>query len=494
MATETTETATAELPLILAGPVLVTGAGISGRGIAQLLTDLGVSVEITDENETAVAEAAEATGAVGISVAQAQERLGTYSCVVTSPGWPPTAKLLVAAAEAGLEVVGDVEVCYLLDQAKVFGPSRSWLVVTGTNGKTTATAMLAAMLVEAGAAAVAVGNIGVSVADALTSADRADVLVVEMSSFQLHWSKDLVPEVGILLNLAEDHIDWHGSMAEYAAAKAKVLKAPIAVVGADDPLVMEQVAGLETTENIVGFSLAEPMPGQLGIREGKLVDATGMVVDGDELTGESEVVLAEADGIQPPGTAGIYDALAAAGAARAVGVSAAQVSAALATFEVAGHRGQVVAEKDGIVAVDNSKATNPHAADSALSGYESIVWIAGGQLKDADVSELIATHAKRLKAVAVLGADREVIAAAVEKLAPGVEVFVTDATDPEEAMSAVCAWAVTQAESGDAIVLAPAAASLDMYSGMAHRGNLFTQYISEHLGAHVTDGHEGEPQ
>ncbi len=460
---------TPALPEILSGTVLVTGAGISGVGIARLLADLNVDVLIADANETARDRAMEVADVAGIHPDQAMAELSRFSCVVTSPGWRPDTPLLQAAQAAGLEVLGDVELCYRLDRASVFGPPRTWMVVTGTNGKTTTTSMLASIMQHAGYQAEAVGNIGVSVAEAISAPQRIDVLVAELSSFQLHWSSQLVPDVGVLLNLAEDHIDWHGSMAAYAAAKAKVLAAPLAIAGLDDALTQRYV-----TTPIMGFTMHPPQAGQVGMTDGMIVD---------NLHGTPRNIVPVA-GLEPPGPAGIYDALAATAAAVALvpDLQPSVIAQALQSFKVAGHRGQQVAEARGIVAIDNSKATNPHAADSALAGYDSVIWVAGGQLKGAEVDDLIAHHAHRLKAVALMGVDRNIIRESVEKHAPGVPIFVTDDTDPQSAMDAVCAWAVTQASSGDAIVLAPAAASLDMYTGMGQRGVLFAESVSAHLG------------
>ena len=460
---------TPALSEILYGTVLVPGAGISGVGIARLLADLNVDVLIADANETARDRAMEVADVAGIHPDQAMTELSRFSCVVTSPGWRPDTPLLQAAQAAGLEVLGDVELCYRLDRASVFGPPRTWMVVTGTNGKTTTTSMLASIMQHAGYQAEAVGNIGVSVAEAVSAPQRIDVLVAELSSFQLHWSSQLVPDVGVLLNLAEDHIDWHGSMAAYAAAKAKVLAAPLAIAGLDDALVQQYV-----TTPVMGFTMHPPQVGQVGVTNGTIVD---------NLHGTPRNIVPVA-GLEPPGPAGIYDALAATAAAVALvpDLQPSVIAQALQSFKVAGHRGQQVAEARGIVAIDNSKATNPHAADSALAGHDSVIWVAGGQLKGAEVDDLIARHAHRLKAVALMGVDRNIIRESVEKHAPGVPIFVTDDTDPQSAMDAVCAWAVTQASSGDAIVLAPAAASLDMYTGMGQRGVLFAESVSAHLG------------
>lgn len=449
------------LPDVIQGNILVAGAGVSGTGTAKLLQNLGADFLLVDASVAAL-ERAE-----GLPTARIDEALlEDADLVVTSPGWRPDAPFLLAAQQRGIPVIGDVELAYRLDRAEVFGARRTWMVVTGTNGKTTTTAMLAAMMQAGGLSAQAVGNIGVSVAQALEG-PRVDVLVAELSSFQLHWSEQLLPDVGVLLNLADDHIDWHGSFEAYADAKAKVLQAPVHIAGKDDPEVWRRA-----DQQTIGFGLGAPEDGELGVLDGALVSRA---------FGDDHLVLAQAAGIQPAGPAGLYDALAAAAAARAMGVSAEDIAAALAKFQVAGHRGQQVVGSS-ILAIDNSKATNPHAADAALAGFDSLVWVAGGQLKGASVDELIATHAHRMKAAALLGQDRELIADALARLAPEVPVMQSDSADPHEAMREVTRWAVQQAGPQDAIVLAPAAASLDMYTGMAQRGDLFARYIVEAQG------------
>lgn len=435
---------------------LIAGAGVSGQGTARLLRVAGLPFDIVDDDpaKTDILRSNE------ISFAD-------YDTVVTSPGWRPDSPLLVAAKEAGCEVIGDVELCYRLDKQGVFGPPRDWLVVTGTNGKTTTTGMLAAIMQEAahytGKKAVACGNIGVAVGDALIMEERADVLVAELSSFQLHWSEHLTPDAAVLLNLAEDHIDWHGSFEAYAQAKAKVFTASTAVAGIDDERVRDYAPA-----HAIGFTVNEPQAGQVGIIDGGIVSRIG----------DTPVRITAIEGIEPPGRAGVLDALAASAIAITRGAAPEQIDRALHSYTVAGHRGAVV-HKDSdndIVWIDNSKATNPHAADSALKATTSkIVWVAGGQLKGADVSSLIQDHGEKFRAVALLGVDGLKIKHAVETFAPSVPTFYTDSTDPVEAMEQVVNFATEQALPGDAVILAPAAASLDMYTGMAQRGNLFVQ-------------------
>ncbi|MDY5784901.1 UDP-N-acetylmuramoyl-L-alanine--D-glutamate ligase [Corynebacterium sp.] len=467
------------IPGFLRGPVLLAGAGVSGRGAATLLHRLGVDLTVADDNEVNRRAVAAATGARTLPTSEVAQQIDSFGVVITSPGWRPDSPLLVAARDAGVEVIGDVELCFRLDRAGVFGAPRTWLAVTGTNGKTTTTGMLAAMMQRFGAdngkRAQACGNIGVAVSDALMDPQRVDILVAELSSFQLHWSSELVPDAGVLLNLAEDHIDWHGSFDAYGADKAKVLRAPIAVAGIDDAEVA-RIAGELTgkrgpdARDIAGFTLAEPADGQVGVVGGEIVARAS---DGD-------VVLASADGIEPAGVAGVLDALAAAAVAYLVGASPAHIQAALADYRVEGHRGAVVHSAHGVDWVDNSKATNPHAAHSALEGAGTVVWIAGGQLKGADVEELVRDHAEQFRAVAVLGTDRAIIADAVAAHAPGVPVFVTDSDDPEQAITDVVNFAAAQARAGDTVMLAPAAASLDMFSGMSQRGDMFAAAAMRH--------------
>ncbi|AWB84355.1 UDP-N-acetylmuramoyl-L-alanine--D-glutamate ligase [Corynebacterium liangguodongii] len=454
------------------GTVLVAGAGVSGLGALELLRAAGVRSAVADDSAERRGQAAQRFGVEALSTADAAGRLGEFSAVVTSPGWRPDSPLLVEAALAGVEVLGDVEACYRLDRAGVFGAPRRWLVVTGTNGKTTTTGMLASIMscagAETGLRAMACGNIGVAIGEALVARERVDVLVAELSSFQLHWSSKLRADAGVLLNLAEDHIDWHGSFEAYAEAKAKVLESVVAVAGVDDPDVARLV-GLTGRDDIVGFTLARPAEGQVGVVDGRILWRRGGV----------DVDVASAAGIEPQGVAGVLDALAAAAVAVTQGVAPRHIQAGLERYRVGGHRGAVVHRGRGVEWVDNSKATNPHAANVALAGgaaaggERSVIWVAGGQLKGAEIDQLVADHAAKFRAVALLGADRQAFQEALRRHAPGVEVFTTDATDPREAMESCVAFAAARALPGDTVILAPAAASLDMFTGMAARGDAF---------------------
>jgi len=472
--------------------VLVTGAGITGRAVLAALTPLGVRATLTDDSPSALTSYAQ-QGVAVIDPANAVERIADFGLVVTSPGFPPTAPVLAAAAAAGVPIWGDVELAWRLDQSGRFGAPRRWLVVTGTNGKTTTTSMLYAMLEAAGRRAVLCGNIGDPVLDLL---DRpAEVLAVELSSFQLHWAPSLRPEAGVVLNVAEDHLDWHGSMDAYAQAKARALTGRVAVGGLDDPAAARL---LETSPAPVrvGFRLGEPGPGEVGVRDGVLVDnAFG-----------SELVLAGTDRIAVAGPVGVLDALAAACLARAVDVPAAAIADALAGFRVGRHRAEVVAVADGITYVDDSKATNPHAAQASISAYSRVVWVAGGLLKGASPDEMVAAIADRLVGAVLIGQDRTVVGNALARHAPDVPVVelvtgedsgvlekaeavgsgvarvtrVVDVGDrpmADAVMTAVVDAARGLARSGDTVLLAPAAASFDQFSGYGHRGDSFAAAV-----------------
>ena len=470
--------------------VLVAGARVTGRAILAALTPLGARATLTDDSPSALTAFAQ-KGVAVIDAANAAERVSDYDLVVTSPGLPPTAPVLAAAAVAGVPVWGDVELAWRLDNSGRYGPPRRWLVVTGTNGKTTTTSMLHAMLVAAGRRALLCGNIGDPVLDVLDQ--PAELMAVELSSFQLHWAPSLRPEAGVVLNVAEDHLDWHGSMDAYARDKARVLDGRVAVVGLDDPV----AAGLLSTAGAsvrVGFRLGEPAQGELGVRDGVLVD---------NAFGE-QLELAQATSIPVAGPVGVLDALAAAALARAVDTAPEAIARALAGFQVGRHRAEVVGNADGVTYVDDSKATNPHAAQASITAYPRVVWIAGGLLKGASVDELVATVAKRLVGAVLIGRDRSLIRDALSRHAPDVPVVelvtgedsgvpgvigstvncVTRVIDvggrsvSDAVMAAVVEAARGLAGPGDTVLLAPAGASFDQFSGYGQRGDAFASAVS----------------
>ncbi|MFN2518633.1 MAG: UDP-N-acetylmuramoyl-L-alanine--D-glutamate ligase [Jatrophihabitantaceae bacterium] len=436
--------------------VLVCGAGLAGQSMSYALLARGSTVLVADRADSAavarlVAAGARFVGSPGVVPDGVDQ-------VATSPGWRPEHPLLVDACERGLEVIGEIELAWRLRRPG----AAPWLTVTGTNGKTTTVRMLESILRASGRRALAVGNVGVSIVDAVLAEKPYDVLAVELSSFQLHWSSTVRAQAGALLNVAPDHLDWHGSMAAYTATKARVWSGPVAIGNADDPTVARLLAGAQVRTRI-GCTLGAPGRGELGVEDGTLVDHA--------FAAEPVEVLA-ATLVRPPGEHNVANALAAAALARAHGVSAGDVAAGLRAFVPDPHRNQFLLERAGVGYVDDSKATNAHAALASLRGYQRVVWIAGGQLKDAPVEALIAAVADRLAGVVLLGADRAVIAAAVRRHAPDVPVIDVSSTD-HGAMTEVVRTAAGLARPGDTVLLAPAAASYDMFTGYAARGAAF---------------------
>ncbi|MFW0787084.1 UDP-N-acetylmuramoyl-L-alanine--D-glutamate ligase [Gordonia sp. CPCC 206044] len=490
--------------------VLVAGAGTAGRSAARYLLSVGARVTVADTrfgDETVDDELVD-QGARALAMSTVLDDdawADSYDLVVTSPGFAPTHPLVVHAAEAGLPVWGEVELAWRLDRAGVLGAPRTWLVVTGTNGKTTTTSMLTEIVERSGRSTAACGNIGLPVLDAMRQTPRVDVLCAELSSFQLHWAPSVQPDAGVVLNIAEDHLDWHGSFAAYADAKAIALHGDICVVGLDDPV----AAGLAVNGRRIGFTLGRPERGDLGVVDGVLVDRAFTDV---------ERPIVDADVIHPPGPSGVADALAASALALSIGVDPIVAGDALRGFRPAAHRGEVVVRVGDVDYIDDSKATNPHAADAAVRGHRRVVLIAGGLLKGAEVDDLIRDNRARLAGVVAIGRDRDVIVDAILRHAPEVPtvtVFTGDdgrvtvqpaTTTPDlpadlltptlpvldhpvvgagggvdptaesvmrRAVTAAAHLAGGAADRPDAVLLAPAAASLDMFAGYGRRGDAF---------------------
>jgi UDP-N-acetylmuramoylalanine--D-glutamate ligase len=442
--------------------VLVAGAGVTGPSVVRALLADGASVTVTDADKGRLDRLA-GTGAE-LAVGLTEPPTGT-DLVVTAPGWKPTAPLLVAAAEAGIEVVGDVELAWRRCQRMANPPA--WLVVTGTNGKTTTVGMLESILKAAGLTAIACGNIGLPVLEALENGP--EVLAVELSSFQLHWAPSVRPTVGALLNIAEDHLDWHGSLEAYALAKARALTGAVAVGGVDDPYVAKLLVNSPAPRK-VGVTLDEPLVDQLGVHDGRLVDRA---------FGDADLIPVE--DVTPGGPPGLTDALVAAAVARAYGVPAQAVADGLRAYRPAAHRAAVVAALGGITYVNDSKATNPHAAAASIRAHDRVVWIAGGLLKGASVDDLVAEAAPRLAGVVLIGQDQDVIAAALARHAPDVPVRQVSARD-DGAMTSAVDLAGAMARPGDVVLLAPAAASMDMFTDYGHRGRAFAEAVLTRLG------------
>jgi UDP-N-acetylmuramoylalanine--D-glutamate ligase len=468
--------------LVQGQTVLVAGLGVSGAAAARVLLDRGARVLLTDASEPPAV--AGLTGAGATWLGRIDSVPEGIDLVVTSPGWRPDAPLLVDAGRRGIEVVGEPELAWRLRAVDADGVPAPWLAVTGTNGKTTTVTMLEAILLAAGRRAVAAGNVGRPLVEVVTAVEddgtpTYDVIAVELSSFQLHWSSTIAPAAAAVLNVADDHTDWHGSFEAYRDAKASLLRyTPVAVADAGDPVAAALVAAHPRP---VTVTLSEPGPGQLGVRSGALVDRAFSADPAGEL-------LLDRGGRQVPGPHNTANALAAAALARAAGVPPEAVGRGLAGFRGGAHRNVRVATVAGVDYVDDSKATNPHAAGASLAAYPRVVWIAGGLLKGADIDPLVAAVASRLAGVVLLGRDRGVLAASLARHAPTVPVVTVISGDDdgmdgtgvtgEATMAQVVAAAAELARPGDTVLLAPAAASMDVFRDYAHRGRAFADAVA----------------
>ncbi|MGW0229083.1 UDP-N-acetylmuramoyl-L-alanine--D-glutamate ligase [Actinopolymorpha singaporensis] len=456
---------------------LVTGIGVSGYSAAAGLLGVGARVAVVDERDGD----AERERATILQTLGADVRLGPGSTasipdsipggpdvVVTSPGWRPDAPILAQAAAAGIPILGEVDLALRLRDPEHAAP---WLTLTGTNGKTTTVGMLASILSAAGLRTAAVGNIGAPVVDAVLDPEPYDVLAVELSSFQLHWSRRLWPRAAAVLNVAPDHLDWHGTLDRYAADKGKIYEGcEIACVyNVADAATEELVRAADVVEGCraVGFTAGIPAVGMLGVVDGVLADRAFV-----EQRQTSAAELCNVRDLPSSAPHNVANALAAAALARAHGVRPAAVRAGLTSFTLEPHRIQRVADVDGIPYVDDSKATNAHAALASLLSYDSVVWIAGGLAKGQDFDDLVHAVKGRLRAVVLLGRDRRLIFEALSRHAP--EVPVVEVADGEtEVMDRVVAHARHLARPGDTVLLAPGCASFDLFASYGARGDAF---------------------
>lgn len=458
---------------------VVTGFGVSGFAAADTLQHLGAHVVVLDESAPAPGSAHEERATLldtlGVDLrlraGSTAELPDDVDLVVTSPGWRPEAPVLRAAADRGLPVWGEVELAWRLRAAD----APPWLCVTGTNGKTTTVQMLDSILRAAGLRSAAVGNVGRPVLEAVMDPEPLDVLAVELSSFQLHWSDSIAAAAAAVLNVADDHLDWHGSLDEYARAKGRVYEhvEKACVYAVEDPTTEQLVrdADVQDGARAIGFTLGVPAPGMLGVVDGLLADRAFAP---DRQTSAAE--LGSVSDLPDDAPHTVANALAAAALARAHGVEAHAVRDGLRDFRPGPHRSELVAEIGGVRYVDDSKATNPHAALASLRGVRSAVWIAGGLAKGARFDDLVEAVADRLRGVVLIGADRAVVAEALARHAPDVPVTEVLAGE-DELMDDVVAAAAAMARPGDSVLLAPGCASMDQFRDYAARGDAFAASV-----------------
>ncbi|MGH8930923.1 MAG: UDP-N-acetylmuramoyl-L-alanine--D-glutamate ligase [Egibacteraceae bacterium] len=444
---------------------LVVGLGRSGVAMARALLDRGLDVRLADARD----DHALATSAAPFFEQGADVRLGGLGVdildgrdlVVTSPGVPPRTPLLKAARARGLPVWSEPELAWRLAGGQV-----RLVVVTGTNGKTTTTELIAACL-----GAPAAGNIGTPLVELLARPDPPPLVVAELSSFQLQFTHSLRPDVAVLLNVAVDHLDWHGTAAAYRAAKARSWASQrpgdAVVVNADDGGAVQAVHEHPPAARVVTASTAAPGPPlAVGVRDGIIVWRPPA---GQDLHGQ-EVPVARVADLALTGPHNVSNVCAAVAASACAGADPTALGPALTGFAAGPHRLERVACVDGVTWVNDSKATNPHAAAAALRSFGSVVWIAGGLDKDLDFDGLAGLLPPRVRATVTIGSCGPSVARMSRRA--GVETTEAGTLDVAVEMAA------RLARPGDTVLLAPAAASMDQFTDYAARGQAFRELVA----------------
>ena len=452
--------------------MLVLGSGVTGRSVAQVLSNMGAEVSIYDENESSTFDFPRVTINELANV--------NWAAAVVSPGWRPVHPVIADLRNREIPLLNEIDIAWEIKQQ--VAPEQKWLAITGTNGKTTTVELTESILKAAGINAFACGNVGTPVIDAVTSENKYDYLILELSSFQLHWSETAEFVAGSILNIALDHIDWHGSFSEYAKSKLDLLTRSVtAILNGDDAAVVEGSQHWQGRK--VFYTLQTPKPGEIGLVEDLLVDRA-FVVDPMEAA-----MFCELNEVQPTAPHSVSNALAAAGLARAIGVDHEVIRGAIKGFRPGRHRIELVLEYDGIRWIDDSKATNPHAAQASVMSELSVVWIAGGLAKGAEMTELIAQVGSRLRAAVLIGTDRELIAKELQSKFPNVTIVRVDpkpghdrSSSENDFMNQIVTEAKNLAQQGDAVLLAPACASMDQFISYGDRGDRFAKSVREIVG------------
>lgn len=448
----------------------VAGIGVAGYAAADALMQLGADVTIVDstdgDKQRERGRILEELGA-RVLLGESEGLPEATDLLVVSPGLRPSSPLIADALARGIPVWGELELAWRL---RDLDSAAAWLCVTGTNGKTTTTLMLESMLRAAGYRTTSAGNIGVSLIDVVMH-DSLDVIAVEVGAPQLAFVHTISPVASVCLNVADDHIDHFGTMDEYVNTKARIYERTqeAAVYNVQDAATLRMVEEADVIDGCraIGFTLGTPGPSMLGVVDDLLVDRA--FIDDRAATAQE---LATVSNVHPFAPHNVANALAAAALARAFGVPPTAVRDGLRTFVPAAHRIATVGAVDGVTFVDDSKATNAHAAQMSLLAYEHIVWIAGGMAKGQEFDDLVRATADRLRGVILLGIDREVIAQALARHAPDVPVIDVDTVETG-AMVEVVRQSAALARPGDTVLLAPGCASWDMFTDYGDRGRQF---------------------
>jgi len=442
--------------------VLVVGAGRSGVAVSSFLAKKGAVVVLTDADNPAYLEDKSAElAAEGIELSLGgypEVKQGSFDLVVMSPGVPLTVEPARSAMKNGICVTGELELAYHFTEAPI-------VAITGTNGKTTTTALIGSVFQNAGRSTLVGGNIGLPLVAEVEKYCFKDVVVAEVSSFQLETTRAFKPKVGVILNITPDHLDRHGNMDNYIAAKAKIFAnqepGDYIVLNYDDPLTA--ALGLKSRGETIYFSRCKELENGVFVNEGKIIAKLGRDAE----------IICNVDDLSIPGAHNLENALAAVAATKAMGINNNSLAAALKEFRGVSHRLEFVAEINGVRYINDSKGTNPDASIKALEAYDKpIVLIAGGKNKGSDFSELAEKIREKVRVLVVLGQSAELIADAAR-----AEKFenILYAGDLSEAVM----LARQAARPGEIVLLSPACASWDMFKNFEERGDLFKKIVLE---------------
>jgi len=446
---------------------LILGAGVTGAAVARSIVSRNGNVVIADD----VSPSAVKSDSVNIS---------DFDGIVISPGWPETHPLVARALASGKKIFNEIDLAWQI-RAEM-APRQKWLALTGTNGKTTTVEMVAKILQTAGLRAVACGNVGDTVIEAVDRSDPYEYLILELSSFQLHWCRQAQFVASAILNIADDHLDWHGSFDSYADAKFSILnRSEIGILNADDAEIVVRANRWQGRK--VFFSLETPGPGEIGVVENLLVDRA-FVDDPQQAS-----MICELSDVIPTIPHNVSNALAAASLARSVNIPHEVIQSALQQFRPGRHRIESVGEFGSISWINDSKATNPHAASASIMSFLSVVLIAGGLAKGADMRSMVERCKGRIKAVVLIGKDAKLIEAALLEFAPDIpRVIVEEPKDyarggaSNSLMEKVVLSANEFAAPGDTVLLAPACASMDQFISYSDRGDRFVMAVKKVIG------------
>ena len=461
--------------------VAVVGLGKSGFSVVDTLNELGSTLLAVAES--ASPETLDILDVLGVpflideSPKALNDAISSFApdLVIVSPGVIPSSAIVESAISSGIAVWTDIDLAWRLRDR--FGSNQEWICITGTNGKTTTTEITEAMLLAGGLRAAACGNIGRPVLDCIRDPAEFEVLVVELSSFQLHYLDAISPFSSAVLNVAHDHLDWHGGFDNYRFSKGRIYENTkvACVYNLEDKTTEDLVQAADVNEGAraIGFGLSAPARSNVGYVEDLLIDRAFLEERADKALEVANLKDFEGFGVLTPHL--LSNIAAATALARSYGISPADCREALRGFRVSAHRIELVGEISGVRYINDSKATNAHAASASLRSFEKVVWILGGLLKGIDISELIGEFGPTLRGAVVIGLDRAEIREAFASLAP--EVPLVEILEGDEVMQKAVAAASSLAQSGDVVLLAPAAASMDQFLNYEQRGEAFRSAV-----------------